>query len=160
MRDPSTREIPLTRGKAALVDAEDYDRLMDHPWQCDSRGYACYSEYHGYFEGKSKRRFILMHRVILGLQTGQETDHINRNRLDNRKSNLRIVDRSENMRNKGDYKNNTTGYRGVHQLPSGNWRARIRYKGEQIYLGVFSTIKRLPLPIIGQRLVISVNSPL
>jgi hypothetical protein len=72
--------------------------------------------------------------------SGIYVDHINRNGLDCRKENLRIATNSQNNMNRGMFKNNTSGYRGVHR--KGNmWRAMIYVSGKQIRLGTFKNIK-------------------
>lgn len=80
-----------------------------------------------------------MHRMLLDIPDGKQTDHINRNKLDNRKVNLRICTNSENGRNKGTRKGSLSGYKGVSKHRD-KWQARIRLNGEQTYLGIFENI--------------------
>lgn len=69
---------------------------------------------------------------------GMETDHVNGNRLDNRRENLRICSKFDNMRNRGKQANNTAGYKGVfYSIRARRWRAQIRVKGKSIHLGLF-----------------------
>jgi hypothetical protein len=84
------------------------------------------------------RKTILLHRFVLGLEPDDpEVDHINRNGLDNRKSNLRFSNRSYQMANSARRKNDTTSkYKGVHWF-SGKWVAQIHQNGKQYYLGRF-----------------------
>lgn len=89
-------EIPLTRGRAALVDAEDYDFLMQWKW-CVITGYAVRTTTRA---GGAKPKTILMHRVIVAPPEGFFVDHINCNRLDNRRANLRICTPEENTLNR------------------------------------------------------------
>ncbi len=90
------KEIPLTQGKVALVDDEDYEYLTQWKW--------CYNRYAVRCIGpKNHRQRIAMHQVILNPPEGLETDHIDRNKLNNQRSNLRAVTRSENMQNKAPY---------------------------------------------------------
>lgn len=86
-----------------------------------------------------------LHRVILArklerdeLLPHEQVDHINRNGLDNRRENLRLVTPSENQHNKGKYKNNTSGYKGVFKSGK-RWGARIKINRKYIYLGYFDT---------------------
>ena len=85
-----------------------------------------------------------MHRFVLGEPSG-EIDHINRNKLDNRRSNLREVTRSMNCLNKGLQRNNTSGHAGVRYDKSKTslkkWRAWIQVKGKIYNLGCFETKK-------------------
>jgi hypothetical protein len=123
------REIPLTRGYVAIVDDEDYEWLMaEGPW-CYCNGYAV--------RGRGN---IKMHRLILGLTAGdgKQADHINRNKLDNRRCNLRLCTASQNHANMSIFRNNTTGYKGVTFLRShGKYRAKIKVRGRYIFLGYF-----------------------
>lgn len=102
---PNTKLIPLTQGKFAIVDAEDYDWLMQWPWHANIiKGGLIYvrSKVNGY-----------LHRLIMKAERHQFIDHINGNTLDNRKCNLRLCNKSDNARNTGIRKTNTSGYKGV-----------------------------------------------
>ena len=129
------KEIQLTQGKVALVDDEDFDWLNQWKWCCS----------HDYANkavrlSNGKYSAITMHRLILLAHKGQEVDHINGNRLDNRRVNLRFCSRTENQYNKKRQKNNTTGYKGVRKHRDGKWEAKIRVNGERIYLGIYVNI--------------------
>lgn len=124
------KKIPLTQGKFAIVDDEDFEFLSQWNWYY-LNGYAVRS-----FKGSK----ILMHRVINKTPDYLQTDHINRNRLDNRKINLRNATVSENQTNRLSLYN-TTGYRGVFRGKGGAWRVRIQVKGEKINIGSFKSIK-------------------
>ena len=77
---------------------------------------------------------------MTGEWPASEMDHANRDRDDNRWSNLRLATRSENMRNTRTYKNNSTGQRGVR--PSGSkWTARIDINKRAVWLGTFPTFE-------------------
>lgn len=85
---------------------------------------------------------LAMHRIIIHAEPGQEVDHINGDRLDNRKSNLRICNHKENMHNVKKLCTNTSGYKGVSWNKSRKkWIAQIVANGKQIYLGQFSNIE-------------------
>jgi len=77
-----------------------------------------------------------MHRLIMDAPDGTDVDHRNMDRVDNRRSNLRLATRAENLRNQGLSRNNTSGFKGVSRL-DGKWRAEIRVKWKLIYLGLF-----------------------
>ena len=136
--------IELTKGKFALVDAEDFEWLNQWKWHFVGK-YSGAGRMER--EGEKKKR-ILMHIAILGkynkLKKELETDHINRNPLDNRKINLRVVTHQENAMNRGMFKNNTSGYKGVcwdgsttNKLKK--WQARINLNGKFKNLGRFLT---------------------
>jgi len=123
------RTIPLTRGKFAIVDDEDYDFLMQYKWFCDSNDYAA----------KGNPR-ILMHRVVNDTPIGMDTDHINGDRLDNRRCNLRSATRAQNAVNRPKQVNNTSGFKGVtwHKR-IGKWQAWIIESKKQSHLGYFDS---------------------
>jgi hypothetical protein len=127
-----TKEIPLTRGKFAIVDDDDYEYLSNHKWYAiNSGGYATRS----YVED-GKRIFVRMHRLIMNVPEGFIVDHIDGNTLNNQKSNLRICTRAENCRNRGLNKNNTSGYKGVMRNKSKNrWAAVVMYNREKVNCG-------------------------
>lgn len=79
-----------------------------------------------------------MHVFFLGVKKGLEIDHINRNKLDNTKNNLRFVSHQKNTMN-GSQKVGKLGYRGVSYLHNGSIRAFIKVKDKQLSLGVFKT---------------------
>ena len=129
--------IPLSQGKFAVVGPRDYAYLMQWNWWYG----------HGHAARKhctnGKWRTILMHRVILermGFKDFARSDHINRNRLDNRRCNLRPATANQNSYNQGKHKNNTSGYRGVSP-ERGKWRAGIQVRGKQLNLGRFGDLK-------------------
>lgn len=130
------REIPLTRGKVALVDDEDYEWLMRWKWHAsDNRTvfYACRRlnrSKHGYMHVAICARHSL-------LAEGFMCDHIDRDGLNNQKHNLRPATRSQNTQNATKRRGCVSRFRGV--TAKGNrWRARIGYCG-QTQLGVFDT---------------------
>lgn len=129
-------EIELTRGMKALVDDDDFDRISELNWQCSSKGYALTK-----VRIDGRRVPYLMHRFIMNFPD-KEIDHINNNKLDNRKENLRLCDRNENCQNASKYKNNTSGYKGVDfNKKTGKFRTRIQHNKKSIEIGLFNTAK-------------------
>src|SRR3990167_2296798 len=136
------KEIPLTLGKVAIVDDGDFKKTNQHKWYAHKEGNTFYAR-----RTRFPNNFFGMHREILGLdqENKQWADHINGDGLDNRKSNLRICDRSQNQMNRKKNKfrnfiNCTSIYKGV-RLNKGKWQARIGADGKQIYLGMFKNEK-------------------
>ena len=129
--------IQLTRGAVAIVDDEDFERLSIWKWQLFNNGYA--GRQGRTIDGiKEKPRY--MHRCLLSPPAGPEVDHVNGNRLDNRRSNLRIATRQQNGMNKSVSKNNKLGIKGVSFDPSrGKFSARITVAPKYLYLGRFDT---------------------
>ena len=131
--DTNTRIIYLTNGYEAIVDAEDYEELNKHKWYY-SKGYAirCARNI------KGGQRTILMHRVANQTPDGSQTDHINCDKLDNRKANLRTVTNQQNQMNKGRDKDNSSKYKGVSwHKTNKKWRSRIKANGDHKLLGMF-----------------------
>jgi len=129
-----TRTIELTQGKVALVDDADFEWLNAFKWYYD-KGYAVRNI--GTWPRRKKER---MHRVILGTPGGMETDHINGDKLDNRRGNLRVCSHAENLCNVGRYINNSSGFKGVAwHKQTAKWQARIMVNGHSKQLGCFDT---------------------
>lgn len=126
-------EIPLTKGRVAIVDDIDYDTLSQFSWQYHSGGYATTRH-------PISKKIEYMHRLIMSPEEGMDVDHINRDRLDNRRSNLRVCTRKENLLNARG-QNGTSKYKGVSLKPGRKkpWRARISLDGKQVILGDFLT---------------------
>ena len=135
------KRIKLTGNKFALVDDQDFEILNQYKWRADKDGNTYYAVRGIWKDNKVFRLF--MHREILDLKykDGKITDHINRNGLDNRKSNLRIVSKAENCRNHGGHSDNTSGHTGVswHKVIK-KWQSQIRAGGEKICLGYYNNI--------------------
>lgn len=122
--------IPLTKGHSTLVDKEDYEDLIQYSWSVTKDGYAQRSSVKGEFKGY---RPVRMHRHILKAKTGQIVDHINGNRLDNRRANLRIVSPRQNALNRP-----SKTQRGA-TFQHGKWVSQITINYENLYLGRYNT---------------------
>ena len=128
--------VPLTRGKEALIDAADVERVSSKVWCFHHRGYAISREK----DAGGKTRELQMHRFIAQSFKGVEVDHVNGNKLDNRRSNLRHATRSQNEQNKGLIASNTSGYKGVtFHKQTGKWQAVIGANNKSHYLGLHQT---------------------
>lgn len=135
------KQIPLTQGKIALVDDEDYAKVLAAgPWHASQyRSGRWYAERKIRLSGKQTTQ--RMHRFIMGLEQGDptEVDHVAldaESGLDNRRSNLRIATRSQNNRNIGLLNHNTSGFKGVHwHKRDKKWRASISVGGIKKHLG-------------------------
>jgi len=133
------RKIPLTRGKFAVVDPEDYERLSLYKWHAFTGRGTYYAMRIGRKSEKRSGKRIWMHREILNLEEGLMCDHINHNGLDNRSANLRPATHRQNMWNHLKRKTRCgSKYKGIDRASDmKHWRARIRFKGKRIYLGSF-----------------------
>lgn len=120
--------VKLTKGKRALIDTEDLDAINKYHWHYNMRGYAVTNP-----GTRKEKELILMHRLINKTPVGKQTDHINGNKLDNRKCNLRTVTAMENKWNKGKQSNNTSGYKGVTFIKSASrWEMQIMAAGKRV----------------------------
>jgi len=138
--DYSFRRIPLTQGKYAIVDPEDYERLNKYKWYASKGGSTFYAVRSAWDGINKKKRTIKMHREIINPPHPLVVDHINRNGLDNRKTNLRPATKSQNCINKPCIKQKGahSKYHGVTwQKSIKKWQAQIRINGIQTIIGYF-----------------------
>jgi len=127
------KKIKLKHGELVLVDDEDFDELNKYKWCLNSGGYAT--------RRKDTHTSILMHRFINSTPKRQETDHINGNKLDNRRENLRNVTHSQNQLHSRLPKTNTSGVKGVvWDKKNKKWQAQIKIKGKNHFLGRYKTV--------------------
>lgn len=130
------KKIPLTQGKFALVDDEDYDKISRYKWRYNKNGYAMA---HDILENKVD---VYMHRLVNKTAVGFHTDHINHDKLDNRKENLRTATSSQNAFNTGLYSHNTSGHKGLYWYERyKKWEVYINVHGERIYLKRFKNLQ-------------------
>lgn len=123
-----------------LYDKEDQSIVDSYNWAIGRNGYVVSSKYvKGSGRKNQKNISLYFHRLITNAPKGKVIDHINRNKLDNRKENLRVCTQRENMVNCGLLKNNTSGTKGVYWSKVCNkWCAFIHFNKKKIHLGVFS----------------------
>lgn len=128
--EDGTWSIPLPHGKVTIIDECD-KHLAEYKWRF-SKGYAKRSCY------KNGNRTLLLHRQILTPPEGMHVDHVNGDKLDNRRCNLRLCSDTENQCNRGRPANNTSLFKGVHfDEQKRKWRAQIKFNGKKIHLGYF-----------------------
>lgn len=133
------KEIVMTNGRVTLIDDCDYELAMTYRWHESNSGYASYTQYLGIIDGKPRFRKLMLHRIILAPPSGMICDHINRNRLDNRRSNLRVCTLSDNARN--SFHRPKSGRKGVYAAARGKWQAQIRIGPKLHSLGYYSDIE-------------------
>jgi hypothetical protein len=128
-----SRIIKLSQGKFALVDEADYKRLNQWKWFYN-HGYAVRN-----IKTRKKIRLLPMHRLVIDVPKGMFTDHINGDKLDNRRLNLRLCNKSQNAANtrKSD-RPLTSRYKGVHwSRLHEKWRAKIGLNQRHLNIGLF-----------------------
>ena len=119
-------------GRIFKFDVEDIDKVTPYNWYV----------HQNYVKAMKGKKTLLLHRVILGCDDKKMVvDHINHDKSDNRKANLRVVTQSQNIQNRGLIPNNTSGITGVHwHEHTHKWKAEIEVNGKKHYLGVFKDI--------------------
>lgn len=133
------KTIKLSNGMETIVDDDVFDWAKNLTWGISKSGYAVHHVWH---KVTSDRQTIFLHRLVNKTPIGEITDHINQNKLDNQRANLRTVNKSINAHNSKIPKNNTSGYKGVQWFkPHGLWNARIKVRGKTYHLGYFHDIK-------------------
>lgn len=127
-------EITLSNGiDIVLIDYELRDILLQKEWHLLTTTYHKYA-----YCWNPYPKQLLMHRLIMGDPKGKVVDHINRDGLDNRRENLRIVTQSINAHNAGKMKSGTSKFKGVHfESGRGKWKSTIMVNREVIFLGRF-----------------------
>ena len=139
----SYREILLSKGQVAIVDADDYEWLNQWKWSAswsrtNSRFYAVRKDTTDPITKHRKR--INMHAFILGVEPPLMADHLNHNPLDNRRKNLRLSTDEQNRKNRRKYSNNRSGYKGVSfSKRESKWVANLMIQGKYKHLGYFES---------------------
>ncbi len=130
------KTIPLTQGKIALVDDEDFEYLNQWKW------FARKNKHNYYVCRRNGKKHILLHNVIMNPSPGFEVDHRDRNGLNCQRKNMRIATHSQNQSNKRSQINGTSKYLGVHYKKSKGYSyicAAIQSNHIQLHLGTFKT---------------------
>lgn len=124
------KEIQLTQGKVALVDDEDYDLVSSYKWHAGKNrsgiwyAYTCMGN-----------RQTAMHQLLTAFV---QTDHVDRDGLNNQRRNLRLCTTSQNGANRGKQKNNRSGFKGVcWNRTDHKWIAYIQCQRKWKYLGSY-----------------------
>jgi hypothetical protein len=132
----SMRAIELTRGQVVIVDDQDFLELAQYRWCYSTVGYAVRRKKMP--DGKSK--VVYMHREIMNPEKGMEVDHVNGQKLDCRRDNLRLCTSGQNKYNIGKKRDNTSGYKGVwYSKQKQRWVSEIWVEKKKRYLGSFNT---------------------
>jgi len=131
------KEIPLTQGKVALVDDEDFEWLRKYQWVAKADGRTHYA--HCTIRQDGDVKMLLMHRLVMKALARLYVHHINTNGLDNRHSNLKVCTSSQNAMNRRKRTKCSSKYKGVHWNKSHKkWYAMIRLRGRVEWLGSFN----------------------
>lgn len=120
------------KDKFILVDEEDFIKISEYNNHYHHTGYAVTTRR---INGKNKQ--IRIHRLILNANENDYVDHINHDKLDNRRCNLRICTNSQNQANRLKKRNASSIYKGVRKIPE-SYQAFIKFKGKAFHLGTFN----------------------
>lgn len=134
--DDSFAYCKLNKGYTTKIDLEDYERVKDYHWFTTCLGYA-----YAHITINGKETQVTLHRLIMDCPDGMVVDHINHDKLDNRKCNLRICTQQQNSWNRNrSLCHNKTGYCGVsYDSRKNRYYASIERCGKKRCLGGFST---------------------
>jgi hypothetical protein len=130
-------DVPLSNGLYALVDPDDFERVMQHVWNArqapDSDRW--------YVTAPIDGKRVKLHQFVMQAGNGELYDHISRDGLDNRKHNLRLATHSQNAMNRKLDRRNTSGYKGVSRNNQLNrWQAAIGLSGRKVKrIGFYDT---------------------
>lgn len=115
----------------AIIDLEDVDKVKDYSWYLKDTGYAY-----------NRREVGHLHRYLMDCPEGLYVDHEDRDRLNDRKENLRICTPQQNACNQGPSKRNKTGKKGVSQVKkTGKYKVTITYESVVYNLGTFDDLE-------------------
>lgn len=129
------RKIPLTKGKFAIVDPEDYERLSKYKWRVCIKRHTYYVQ--RAIKTRGKWTSVMMHRDIIKVGPGMVVDHINHNGADNRKANLRAAMIEQNAWNRRRKKDSFTGV--SWNKKNKKWRAAVSHNGISEYISYFES---------------------
>ena len=128
--------VPLTRGAVAVIDAADWPFVQPYRWNLATVGYATANV----VLADGRRTCVTMHRLLLGVAPRVRVDHRDGDKINNRRSNLRLATPSQNGANSPGRRTGVSGFRGVTpaRMP-GRWFAQITVNRKHLSLGVFDT---------------------
>jgi hypothetical protein len=139
----SERPLLLDLGNGGQTQIEEVDTEL-------VAGYGWYRTPNGYVGAMvrvdGKRKLLLLHRLIMGEPQGAHVDHLNGDKLDNRRSNLRVASYQQNQANRRrPGKRNSSGHRGVSYCPhlsaAKPWRVQLMANRKQLHIGMFPTVE-------------------
>lgn len=119
-----------------MVDDDVYELLSIHKWHYNANGYAG-----RWVGGRKDKKYHYMHRMLMAYPTAR-VDHINGDKLDNRRQNLRTATHRENLRNRGATKANKFGTKCIYwDGPRQKWAVRVNVEGKLAYLGRYAELE-------------------
>jgi len=127
--------IPMTKGYFTIIDIDDFELVIDYNWHpSGSKDDDKYAHTWSYKSGI--RKTLALHRLLMNPPSHLHVDHINCNKMDNRRKNLRFCTPHQNTFNQPGRKNTSSKYKGVAWRSERNhWKVCIELKGKPIYIG-------------------------
>lgn len=136
LADGPWRTIGVSKGGETAVSSEDYGYLIQWRWNRHSGGYAV--------RGDSHKNVVYLHRVVVermlghAIPEGYEVDHVDGNKLNNKRENLRLATPSQNNINRPGGAGTSSCYKGVYWYKAyGKWHVQIRQGGYRYFVGYF-----------------------
>ena len=114
----------------AICDIQDWEKIRQHRWHLGINGYPA---------TRIKGKTICLHQFLVAKEKGYVIDHVNRNRLDNRRENLRYASLRVNSINRAASSN--SGHLGIYILKSGRYQVKIKSSGKSVSLGTYNTLE-------------------
>lgn len=125
------------------IDVQDWDLVSGRTWSMTKAGY---------LQAKINGTPVYLHRMLMDNPRNRLVDHIDRDSLNNCRSNLRLATKKQNSENQGIREDNSTGYRGVDYHKSSDlYRARVRHHGREHHLGMYGTAEQANAAAIAER---------
>ncbi len=125
------------------MDDSDFEIVSQFKWYARTWKGRTYAARSG---GSRNTRKVSMHRFIMGEPEGMDVDHKNGDKLDNRRENLRVCTRSQNIQNSRKHSDNKSGYKGVcWETGNNRWKAQICKDGKKMVIGYFTDKKSAAL---------------
>lgn len=129
------KKLLTNKGDVFIIDDEDFNLVSKYTWHLNHKGYV---------RSEIKGRQVMLHRVVMSVTDPKlQVDHIKGNKLDNRKSQLRVCTNQQNQFNRGKNKNNTSGFKGVKwRKDRSTWIAVINFNMKRKIIGTFDCPKK------------------
>ena len=125
----------FTDGGSFIVDASDFNEVSEHYWQLGKRGYPVFRTSR---KSEGGARNITLHTLLIRGMPGYDVDHINGDKMDNRRYNLRLCTHQQNMFNQGLRNTNSSGYIGVsYSKAMRKFESYIHKDGHKMTIGYF-----------------------
>lgn len=135
--------IYSSRGHPIKISPEDYDHLCRRRWHIGPTGYVCgWERVYSADKKTSRAKTITMHRLIMKPPNGMHVDHINQDKSDNRRENLRLCTPLQNTHNQGPRRNSSSGYKGVYwSKKDKRWYVQLHVEKKKSTFGFFKKVE-------------------